>query len=906
MLLLSLSIASAGPDGLTEAPFLSSFLSSAGGWAVRFILHRPQTAVIVEEQLSGCVNARGTINSRTTVAGEVRGLKGRHHQVPGCEAVRMGRSERPIGSAAGPIGELATGLRQLRDKAGKPSYRELCRRASFSSTVLSEAAGGQVLPTLPVLRAFVRACGGDVTEWEDRWKQAATALRRDQKANGRAQSARRRSGEQPDSAPDGLIAPAAAPRHLPAVVSPFVGRAEQLDWLSAVLERARIRGETTVITISGTAGVGKSALAIRWAHEAADHFPDGQFYANLRGFDQASTPVLATHAIREFLDAFGVPAERIPASSEAQALLYRSLMADKRVLIILDNARDPDQVRALLPASSGCVVLATSRNALAGLAATHGSLGLTLNEFSESEARELLAARLPRTAGEADATAEVIELCGRLPLALAIVSARIQCHPALTIADLVAELRGPPVQLEALRAGEVGHAISVSEVFSWSCRSLTPGAVRLFRLMALHPGPDIGVRAAASLAGISGRLAGGLLQELTGSHLLAEHTLSRFAFHDLLHSYAAEQVRVNVRNADQRAALRRVFDFYLRTAHCAASRLNRARDPIGLTPAAARVTPEDIGDREQALAWFRAEYRVLLGLIELASETGFSAPAWQLPWCLVNFFDHEGRWHDWVATHRRALAAAQRLGDQQGQAHTRQNLAIAYSHLQRHDDAHAELRDALRLYHELGNSTAEARCRLDIARTFELQGENSLALAEAGLALDLYQTLGHRVGIGRALNAVGWYCSHLGNFAQAVACCEQALAIHRETGNRLGQAATLDSLGHAHTQLSHYQYAVSCYTEALQLLGEDEHTYQRASVLRWLGSSYRASGDQVAASQAWREAKTILDELRHPEADLVQALLDQVRSGDLPGRSCGCPRLFPALTRQAWLDTPAR
>jgi tetratricopeptide (TPR) repeat protein len=165
---------------------------------------------------------------------------------------------------------------------------------------------------------------------------------------------------------------------------------------------------------------------------------------------------------------------------------------------------------------------------------------------------------------------------------------------------------------------------------------------------------------------------------------------------------------------------------------------------------------------------------------------------------------------------------------------------------------------------------------------------------------------GPPVGIARSLNAVGWYCSHQADFAQAVACCEQALAIHRETGNRLGQAATLDSLGHAHTQLSHYQYAVSCYTEALQLLGEDEHTYQRASVLRWLGSSYRASGDQVAASQAWREAKTILDELRHPEADLVQALLDQVRSGDLPGRSCRCPRLFPALTRQAWLDTPAR
>jgi tetratricopeptide (TPR) repeat protein len=789
----------------------------------------------------------------------------------------MGRPERPIGPGAGPIGELATGLRQLRDKAGKPSYRELSRRASFSTTVLSEAAGGRVLPTLPVLRAFVRACGGDVADWEERWEQVAAALGQDQKANGREQPAR--SGEQPDSALAGLAARVAAPRHLPAVVSPFVGRAEQLDWLSSVLGRARIRGETTVVTISGMAGVGKSALAIRWAHEAADHFPDGQLYTNLRGFDQASTPVSATHAIREFLDALGVAAERIPPSPEAQALLYRSLTADRRVLIILDNARDSDQVRALLPASSACVVLATSRNALAGLAATDGSLGLTLTEFSAGEARELLASRLPRSVGEPEATAEVIELCGRLPLALAIAAARAQCQPALTIADLVTELGGPPVQLDALRAGEADQTVCVREVFSWSCRSLTPGAVRMFRLMALHPGPDISVPAAASLAGLSGRLARGLLQELAGSHLLAEHMLSRYAFHDLLRSYAAEQVRVSVRDADRRAALRRAFDFYLRTAHSAASRLNQGRDPIGLAPATAGVTPEDIGDREQALAWFRAEYRVLLGLVETASEAGFSAPAWQIPWCLVNFFDHEGRWHDWVGTHQLALAATQRLGDQPGQAHTRQNLAIVYSHLQRHDDAHAELRQALRLYHELGNPTAEARCRLDIARTFELQGENGPALAEARLALGIYRTLGHRVGIARSLNATGWYCSHLGDFAEAVACCEQALAIHRVTGNRLGQAATWDSLGHAHTRLNHHQYAVSCYQEALRLLGEDERTYQRASVFRYLGSTYSASGDQGAASRAWREAKAIFDELRHPEADLVQALLDQVRSG---------------------------
>jgi len=798
----------------------------------------------------------------------------------------MGRPERPIGPGAGPVGELATALRQLRDKAGKPSYRELARRASFSTTVLSEAAGGRALPTLPVLRAFVHACGGDVAEWEERWQQAVASLRQAPGAARAGRPFRRDSARRPD--PAGFVPRAVPPRQLPAAVSPFVGRAGELALLSSVLGRDRSPGQTTVITISGTAGVGKSALAIRWAHEAADRFPDGQLYADLRGFDPGGTPVPAAHAIREFLDAFGVPAERVPPGAEAQAHLYRSMLAGQRVLIILDNALDSDQVRALLPASSAGVVLATSRNALPGLAATHGSLGLTLNEFSEAEARAMLAARVRRVIAEPDATAELIELCGRLPLALAIVAARAQGRPGLTIADLVCELRGP-VQLDALSAGEGNEEIlSVREVFSWSCRSLTSAALRLFWLMAVHPGPDISVPAAASLAGLPGPVAHGLLRELTGSHLLAERTPSRYSFHDLLRSYAAEQAAVNVPDPGRRAALGRALDFYLHTAHAAAASLNLARDPIGLAPPAPGVTPDDVGDREQSLAWFRAEYRVLLGLVETASEHGFGAAAWQIPWCLVNFFDHEGRWHDWAATHQIALAAARRVGDRPGQAHTRQNLAIAYSHLQRHDDAHAELRQALRLYQELGHPAAQARCRLAIARTFELQDDNRRALAEARLALALYRELGHRVGVARSLNAIGWYGSHLGDAAEAIASCEQALAIHQETGNRLGQAATWDSLGHAHSQLGHHPHAVSCYREALRLLGENERTYQRASVLRNLGTTYRASGDQAAAGRAWREAAAIFDELGHPEADLVRDLLDQpgqtdqVRSGELP------------------------
>lgn len=617
--------------------------------------------------------------------------------------------------------------------------------------------------------------------------------------------------------------------------------------------------------------MGKSALAVRWAHEVAEFFPDGQLYINLRGFDHASAPLPPAQAISEFLGALQVPAERVPPSPEAQASLYRSMLAGKRMLVILDNARDSDQVRSLLPASAACAVVITSRNVLRGLAATHGSVQLGLPEFTNEEARELLAARMPGIIKDPEATAELIKLCGRLPLALAIVTARSQGQHFSGLADLTAQLRGP-LRLDALSS----ETVSIRDMFSWSYRNLTTGAARLFGLLGMHRGPDISLPAAASLAGTSRRLAGTLLAELTGAHLLAEHSPGRYAFHDLLRSYAAEQAQANVSAGEREAAVRRALDFYVHTAHAAARRLNQARDPITLAPARSGSTPESIGDRERALAWFRAEYQVLLGIIETAAAAGSVAYAWQIPWCLVNFFDHEGRWHDWVATHRIARTASRQAGDRFGQAHTSQNLGIAYSHLQCYDDAHSALRQALGLYHELGYPAGEARCHLDIGRVFEVQRHYQSALDEARRALGLYRTLGHQAGTARALNAVGWYCSHLGDAAQAVTHCEQALAIHQASGNRLGQAATWDSLGHAHSQLGHHRQAVSCYGQALRLLGEDERTYQRASVLRELGNTHRAAGDHMAAGEAWSEASAILDGLHHPDARGVHALMHEL------------------------------
>jgi DNA-binding SARP family transcriptional activator len=313
-------------------------------------------------------------------------------------------------------------------------------------------------------------------------------------------------------------APVRPPRELPAGVPHFTGRAGLLAMLTGLLDRSSAESSETVL-ISGMAGVGKTALAVHWGHEVAKRFPDGQLYVDLHGYDSSGAPLRPAEAIREFMDALGVPAARIPAGTQAQAGLYRSLLASQRMLILLDNARDAAQVRPLLPGSAGCLVLVTSRNELTGLAATDGARLLTVDVLTGAEARVLLSRRLgsERVAAEPDATAELIMLCARLPLALNIAAARAAARPNHPLAAVAAALRDERGRLDALDTGE--PASSARTVFSWSYRNLSQPAARMFRLLGLHPGPDITVAAAASLAGITPGQARRCLEELTVTHL---------------------------------------------------------------------------------------------------------------------------------------------------------------------------------------------------------------------------------------------------------------------------------------------------------------------------------------------------------------------------------------------------
>jgi DNA-binding SARP family transcriptional activator/tetratricopeptide (TPR) repeat protein len=676
----------------------------------------------------------------------------------------------------------------------------------------------------------------------------------------------------------GSVRPAPAdrvvPRQLPAGIDGFVGRDAELKALDSLLGNQHGSGRPVMIAaIAGPAGIGKTTLAVHWAHRVADRFPDGQLYGNLRGFDPSGHPAEPAEAIRGFLDALQVPAHRIPVSPEAQAGLYRSLLAGKRMLVLLDNARDAGQVRPLLPGAPGCLVLVTSRDQLSGLVAANGAHPLTLGLLTDDEARLLLAHRLShdRITLEPDATKEIITRCAHLPLALAIVAARAAIHPTHPLAALAGQLRDAHGGLDLL-AGE-DTATDVRAVFSCSYRTLSAPAARLFRLLGLHPGPDITVGAAASLAGIPVSQARPLLADLARAHLVTEPTAGRYAFHDLLRAYASELAHTRDTGADRRAATHRMLDHYLHTAHTAALLLYRHGETV--TPAAAQagVSPETLTTRDQAMAWFTAEQSVLLAALTNAARAGFHRHTCQLASVLFIFLHDRGRWHDQAAVQQTALDDARRLGDPAEQVRAHRRLAVASADLGRYDDAHRHLRHALDLSSAMGDLVGQAWTHYYRNLVAALQGRSAEALDAAQHSLRLFQATGDRAWQAAALTDVGWHQGRLGNHRQALTLLRQALDLHQELDNRTYQAHTWSCLGDTHQQLGEPSQAIACYQRALDLFRTSGDRYAEASTLAHLGASYHTAGDPDAARAAWQYAHDMLDDLDQPAADQVRAQL---------------------------------
>jgi len=671
--------------------------------------------------------------------------------------------------------------------------------------------------------------------------------------------------------------PVPVPAQLPPAVAGFVGRDAELASLDAILAQPAADGIespcTVVISaIAGTAGAGKTTLALHWAHRVRDHFPDGQLYVNLRGFDPSEPAIDPDYALRGFLEAFGVPPERVPGGVEAKAGLYRSLLSGKRVLVVLDNARGTEQVRPLLPGAAGCLALVTSRNQLTGLIAADGAHPLQLDLLTIPEACDLLAQRLEarRVAVERQAAEEIIASCARLPLALAIVAARAAARPGFPLARIAAELRQAATLLDPFDDGELD--VNVRTAFACSYHALSTGAARLFRLLGLHPGPDISAYAAASLAGVARDQAATLLAELARAHMLTEQLPGRYTFHDLLRAYAAEQAHACDDDEARHAGIGRILDHYLHTADAAALHLNPRRDGVTTAPPQSGVTREEVADYQQALAWFTTEHPVLLAAIA-RTPAGFDAYTWRLASALTTFLDRRGYWQELKAAQGTALAAARRQGDQVGQATACRGLGLAYRGLKQFDDARTHYLLALDLFRELGHHTGQAQTHVNLAWLAGAQGRHGEALEHSRQSLRQYQAAGSREGQASALNNVGWNFAELGDYDQALAYCQKALALVCELGDLSTQAHTWDSLGYIYLHLDRHPQAVGCYQHAILLFSATGDLYGEATSLSRLGDVHDAIGTGDAARRAWMRALDIFGRLDHPDADKVRVKL---------------------------------
>jgi DNA-binding SARP family transcriptional activator/tetratricopeptide (TPR) repeat protein len=673
-------------------------------------------------------------------------------------------------------------------------------------------------------------------------------------------------------APQVSVGPAASPGPcmLPTPVPGFTGRTAELAALSAMTGRT---APVLITAIGGSAGVGKTALAVHWAHEHADQFPDGQLYADLRGFGPAD-PLSPADALRVFLDTLRVPTDQIPATMEGRQALFRSLLADKKMLIILDNARDPAQVRPLLSASRTTVVLVTSRNELTSLVMTDGAQPLSLNVLPVEQARELLAQRLgpDRVAAEPAATTELIELCARLPLALVITAARAAGHASFPLAALASELRRARSLLDALTTGE--DETDVRGVFSWSYQQLCPAGARMFRLLSLHPGPDITAEAAAGLAAVTPAEARRALRELAGGHLLTEMAPGRYAFHDLLRTYATEQAETTDDPQARHAATGRLLDHYLYTGHAACLQLNPGRERISLPALQPGVTPEQLTSHAEALSWFEAEHHVLLSAVTLAASAGFGTHAWQLPWTMSDFLDRRGHWHDWMAAQHIALDAAKREGDILGQAAAHRLLAHACGRFGDYGQARANLMQCVGLCRQAGNGYIEARAHLSLCWVFAQEGRKADSLRHAEQANSLSEVFSDEIIQASALNNLGCCYLRLDDPGRARRFFRRSLDLHRRIGNSHGQAHTWSSLGDLEQKLGRRTEAAVCYQRSINLFRECGDSYHEAQTLTHLGHAVHAADDPETARRAWQQALSILEDLDHPDARKVQLAID--------------------------------
>jgi tetratricopeptide (TPR) repeat protein/transcriptional regulator with XRE-family HTH domain len=644
------------------------------------------------------------------------------------------------------------------------------------------------------------------------------------------------SGDVIRSSANGLV-----PQLLPAAVPGFVGRRDQVAALWKLLDQPG--GTAVIVAIGGTAGVGKTTLAVHWAHQAAKEFPDGQLFIDLKGFDPSGAPIRAADAVRVLLDALEVRADRLPQSEEAQLGLYRSLLAGKRMLIVLDNARDVRQVRPLLPGASTCRVIVTSRNELTGLSAIEAARPLMLDVLTDHEARELLRQRLgeDRVSAEPDAAGRIIRSCGRLPLALCVITARAWTRPQLPLAQVAAALE-QSLGLDPF-AERGDPAADVRAAFSWSYQQLEATAAQVFRLAGLHPGPEFDAYAVAALTALTADEASRMLELLTQTCLVRRAGTHRFGLHDLLRSYARELAEADEGEQRQRAAITRLLDYYLQAAAAAADTLfpaERHSRPAVVTPRPVSIPP--LTADTDATAWLGAERGTLVAVTEYAASHGWPGHATQLSGILYRYLDIGGHYPDALAIHGSALQAAREAGDRAAEGDATRRLGAVRLRQRLYQESADRYQQALALHREVGDRVGESMGLAGLGFVEFLQGHHAEATAHLQQALAIDRDLGNQKGQAHALSSLGFVESRQGHHQQAVEYLWLSYRLFRDVGDPIGQAHALGNIGDAELRQGHYQDATAHLDQALALCRETGDRSNAADLLVLLADAESRQG----------------------------------------------------------------
>jgi DNA-binding SARP family transcriptional activator/tetratricopeptide (TPR) repeat protein len=668
-----------------------------------------------------------------------------------------------------------------------------------------------------------------------------------------------------------LLAPVRAsappvPRQLPAAPRLFTGRSRELTELVAA--RAKTGATVVVTAIGGTGGIGKTWLALHWSHQWLDQFPDGQLFVNLRGFDPSARPMPPEIALQGFLEAFGVAPSAVPAGLDARAALYRSLVAGKRLLVVLDNARDADQVVPLLPGTATATVLVTSRDRLTGLVGAHGAHSVALDVLSDEAARELLARRLgaDRLAAEPAAARDLLTGCAGLPVALSIVAARAAAHPDFPLAVWAGELRDEANRVDALDDG--APSASLAAVLSWSVAALDPEHARAFGLLGLAPGPDVSAPAVAALCGLAPSRVESVLRALERVSLLGQHTAGRYRMHDLVRLYAC--TRLIPAEEDRRAALRRLVDFHLHTAATADRLLEPYRRPLDPAPAVPDH-PHPIADITAAMSWFGAEHVCLAAAQQTAVDHGWDTATWQFAWVLNTFHHRKGGAHDLLAAWRHGVEAADRGGSLQVRAVARRYLGDACRVAGRLVEAAEHLHRALAMVEEAGDKAGQALIHRGISQVDEQLKDFTSALAHGYEALDIIQGLDNPMWLGDAHNTVGWYHATLEQYPEALEHCEIALAHSRLHGDPDGEGNALDSIGYILHRCGRYDEGLDHYRRSLALWQELGNATEEADTHNCMAELHADAGRPDEARAAWERAlRLYVAQHRDADADGVR------------------------------------